>query len=76
MIGHGTGSIPDEFRRIAAGKTCVSGEATVNPHNQTFAVAIQIGIIGALVLWALWIAYLRLFHEQAVGRLARHRCRG
>jgi O-antigen ligase len=35
--------------------------ASVNPHNQTFAVAIQIGLLGALVLWAMWIAHVLLF---------------
>jgi len=66
VIGHGTGSIPEEFRRVATGRTGVSGELTVNPHNQTFGVAIQIGVIGALVLWAMWISHLVLFREQSV----------
>jgi O-antigen ligase len=66
VIGHGTGSIPEEFRRITAGKTGASAEATVNPHDQTFAVAIQIGIVGALVLWAMWIAHLLLFREEGI----------
>ena len=35
--------------------------ATVNPHNQTFAVAIQLGVLGAIVLWAMWLAHLALF---------------
>lgn len=61
VFGHGTGSIPMEFRLIAAEKSGVSGEATVNPHNQSFAVAIQLGFVGALVLWAMWIAHLLLF---------------
>jgi O-antigen ligase len=61
VFGHGTGSIAEEFRLITAGKPGVSGEATVNPHNQTFAVAIQIGVVGALVLWAMWIAHCALF---------------
>lgn len=66
LIGHGTGSIPAEFRKIAAGQTGVSGEVTVNPHNQTFAVAIQIGLVGAVVLWAMWIAHLVLFRSYCL----------
>jgi O-antigen ligase len=66
IIGHGTGSIAEEFRRITAGNTGVSAEATVNPHNQTFAVAIQLGVVGAIVLWAMWIAHLALFRGQSV----------
>jgi O-antigen ligase len=61
IIGHGTGSIAEEFRRITAGKTGASAMPTVNPHNQTFAVAIQLGLLGAIVLWAMWIAHLILF---------------
>jgi len=65
IIGHGTGSITEEFRRITAGKTGVSATPTVNPHNQTFAVAIQLGLVGAIALWAMWIAHLALFTEQS-----------
>ena len=63
-IGHGTGSIAEEFRRITAGKMGVSAMPTVNPHNQTFAVAIQLGLVGVLALWAMWIAHLVLFSGQ------------
>jgi len=66
IIGQGTGSIPDQFRRITAGKTGAAGEATVNPHNQTLGVAIQLGLLGALVLWAMWIAHLLLFRGAGV----------
>jgi O-antigen ligase len=61
VFGHGTGSIPQEFRRITAGETGVAATPTVNPHNQTFAVAIQLGVVGAVVLWAMWIAHVALF---------------
>jgi hypothetical protein len=66
IIGHGTGSIPEEFRRVTAGKAGVAGEATVNPHNQTFAVAIQLGFVGALVLWAMWVAHFLLFRGEGL----------
>ena len=65
VIGHGTGSIAEQFRRVTAGKTGVSAEPTVNPHNQTFAVAIQLGLIGAVALWAMWIAHLALFWSNS-----------
>ena len=39
------------------------GFETSNPHNQTFTVAIQIGLVGAFVLWAMWIAHLLLFRD-------------
>ena len=61
FVGHGTGSITEEFRRAAAGGSGAAGVVTVNPHNQIFAVAIQLGSIGALVLIAMWAAHFMLF---------------
>jgi hypothetical protein len=61
IVGHGTGSISEEFRGITAGKTGASAQRTGNPHNQTSAVAIQLGLVGAAVLWAMWMAHLALF---------------
>jgi hypothetical protein len=60
-IGHGTGSIASEFRRSAVGQTGVTAVASVNPHNQIFAVAIQLGLLGTIVLLAMWIAHYFLF---------------
>jgi hypothetical protein len=61
LIGHGTGTIADQFRRAAVGKTGAVSVASVNPHNQTFAVAIQLGLIGAAFLLAMWAAHFCLF---------------
>ena len=61
VFGHGTGSITALFRQAAVGETGVQGEVSTNPHNMTFAVAIQIGLVGAVVLWAMWLAQLWLF---------------
>ena len=45
VIGHGTGSIAEQFRLVASGDTgSASAVATVNPHNQIFAVAIELGV--------------------------------
>ena len=60
VIGHGTGSIPQQFRRVAIGAGA-SGIESVNPHNQVFAVAIQLGLSGAAILMAMWVAHLALF---------------
>ena len=64
LLGHGTGSIAKEFRAVTAGGSGASAVPTVNPHNQTFAVAIQIGLLGAIVLWSMWIAHFRLFRGE------------
>ena len=64
LIGHGTGSIAEEFREVRSSGNGATAVATVNPHNRTFAVAIQIGLIGAIVLWSMWIAHFRLFRGE------------
>jgi O-antigen ligase len=68
FIGHGTGSIADEFRRAAIGESGAAAIITVNPHNQIFAVAIQLGFVGAAVLVAMWVAHFMLF--RGVGWMA------
>jgi O-antigen ligase len=61
LAGHGTGSITEMFRRAAIGQSGVWAEVPNNPHNQTFAVAIQLGLIGATALWAMWVSHFLLF---------------
>ncbi len=61
IFGNGTGAIRSLFISATAGQTGAAGSATTNPHNQTLAVAIQLGLVGAVVLWAMWIAHLLLF---------------
>jgi O-antigen ligase len=60
LIGHGTGSIREQFRGVVG----TSGPSTIiseNPHQQTLTVAIQLGLLGVIVLYAMWIAHLWLF---------------
>jgi O-antigen ligase len=61
VFGHGTGSIREQFRRAAVDQTGVAAEVSANPHNQILAVAIQLGVVGAALLLAMWIAHLLLF---------------
>jgi O-antigen ligase len=61
VIGHGTGSITDLFRRVALGQSGLQAVVASNPHNQTFAVGIQLGLVGIAVLWAMWLSQLLLF---------------
>ncbi|MGH6727204.1 MAG: O-antigen ligase family protein [Pseudolabrys sp.] len=65
LIGHGTGSIRDQFRRSAVGQTGMAGEAAANPHNQIFGVGIQLGLVGIAVLLAMWCAHLMLFRSAS-----------
>lgn len=66
VIGHGTGSMPELFRRAAENETGAGAVTSVNPHNQFFAVAIQIGLIGGAVLIAMWLAHLALFRGAGI----------
>lgn len=61
VLGHGTGSINPLFRRAAEGETGAAGVAAANPHQQVFAVAIQLGAVGSALLLALWLAHGMLF---------------
>lgn len=66
IVGHGTGSIGEEFRNAALGKTGLASELSQNPHDQIFAVAIQLGIVGAIVLLAMWAAHWMLFAREGL----------
>jgi O-antigen ligase len=60
VIGQGTGTIPALFRRDMTAGTDPQ-RITTNPHNQLLTVAVQLGLIGAVVLVALWVAHFALF---------------
>ena len=70
LIGHGTGSIRDQFRRSVAGRTGVGAMASANPHNQTLAVAVQLGLVGTAVLFAMWLSHLLLFRGEGLAAWA------
>lgn len=61
LAGHGTGSITEMFRNAAMGHSGIWAEVPSNPHNQTFAVAIQLGLLGTMTLWAMWVSHFLLF---------------
>jgi O-antigen ligase len=61
VIGHGTGSIEEMFRRDAAGRSGLAAVITANPHNQTLAIGIQLGFIGIVALFGMWSAHAMLF---------------
>jgi len=60
LIGHGTGSIRAMFAQ-ATGTDAAAEHAASNPHNQVFATAIPLGLMGALLLIAMWTSHVRLF---------------
>ncbi len=61
VMGHGTGSIRDQFGQSAAGRIGMAAEVSANPHNQILAVGIQLGFVGIVLLLAMWISHLALF---------------
>jgi O-antigen ligase len=65
VFGHGTGSTKQLFEREAAGKTGEWANLIRNPHNQTLYVAIQWGLLGCVVLYAMWYFHLALFFERS-----------
>jgi O-antigen ligase len=61
IMGHGTGSTEGLFEQAAVGQTGVAAEIIRNPHNQTLNVAVQWGVLGVIVLYAMWFSHLMLF---------------
>lgn len=67
VIGHGTGATRGLFERAATGDAVsASGRVINNPHNQTLNIAIQWGVVGVLLLYAMWWAHLRLFRGEGL----------
>lgn len=69
LLGHGTGSTQGLFERAAKEPSWVPGARVFpNPHNQTLHVAIQWGIVGVGVLYAIWIFHFQLFCGDGFAR--------
>ena len=66
LLGHGTGSIKRQFERAATVESGLDAEIVSNPHNQTLNVAVQWGLLGIVLLYAMWIAHLRVFAGEGL----------
>ena len=67
IMGHGTGSTRALFEHAATGGSYqASSEVIGNPHNQTLNVAVQWGMIGIVILYAIWILHLLLFRGDGL----------
>jgi O-antigen ligase len=68
VIGHGTGATRTLFGQVAEERIGTSTMVTVvsNPHNQTLNVAVQWGIVGIALLWAMWLVHLLLFRADGL----------
>lgn len=67
VFGHGTGSTRGLFERAKTGPEALAQAQVIsNPHNQTLAFAIQWGVIGVVILYAMWFAHLSLFRGEGM----------
>lgn len=67
FIGHGTGSLRGLFERAANGYTESSnGDIISNPNNQKLNNAVQWGMVGIILLYAMWLAHLLLFRGEGL----------
>jgi O-antigen ligase len=66
IFGHGTGSIRALFEEAAVAQFGAAAEVVGNPHNQTLNVAIQWGLIGIAVLYAMWLVHLLPFRGEGM----------
>jgi O-antigen ligase len=65
FFGHGTGSIRQLYQNVVG----VSGPSTIvtnNPQQQILTVAVQLGLIGVALLFAMWSAHLALFCRRSM----------
>jgi len=66
LVGHGTGSTRGLFEQAAVGQTGAAAEVIGNPHNQTLNAAVQWGLLGVAVLYAMWLVHLLLFRGEGL----------
>jgi O-antigen ligase len=66
VLGHGTGSTQRLFEQAAVGKVGAAADVVRNPHNQTLNVAIQWGVFGVILLYAMWSSHLWLFRGDGL----------
>lgn len=67
LVGHGTGSTRGLFEQAATGGAYqASNEVIGNPHNQTLNVAVQWGVVGIIILYAMWAVHLLLFRGDSL----------
>ena len=64
------GMAPDRsqglFEQAAHGPDWARAQVFANPHNQTLNVAIQWGVVGVVVLYAMWLLHLLLFRGDGL----------
>ncbi|MBR0798226.1 O-antigen ligase family protein [Bradyrhizobium jicamae] len=65
LVGNGTGSTKGLFEQAEHAPGWLAGVRVFpNPHNQTLNVAVQWGVLGIAVLYAMWLLHLLLFRGE------------
>lgn len=67
IIGHGTGSIRPLYQNLEATRPSPLGEAVADPHNQFLHTTLQVGLIGGIILLAMWVFHFRMFTGSDFG---------
>lgn len=68
LLGHGTGSIQPMYQSLEATRPSPYGSATADPHNQTLHTVLQVGLVGGVLLWAMWLTHARLFLGRGIAQ--------
>jgi O-antigen ligase len=66
IFGHGTGSVRGLFEEAAVDQSGAAAEVVGNPHNQTLNIAVQWGVTGIIMLYAMWLLHLLLFRGDGL----------
>ncbi|WP_156435075.1 O-antigen ligase family protein [Bradyrhizobium lablabi] len=67
VIGHGTGSTRRLFEAAATGPAALAQAWVIgNPHNQTLNVAVQWGVVGVVILYAMWFFHFSMFRGEGL----------
>jgi O-antigen ligase len=66
IFGHGTGSVRGLFQEAAVDQSGAAAEVVGNPHNQTLNIAVQWGVTGIIMLYAMWLLHLLLFRGDGL----------
>lgn len=61
LIGHGAGSIRNMYQHYTVTDPNSDINRIANPHNETFRIALQLGALGAAILYGMWAAHARMF---------------
>ncbi|HJZ19580.1 MAG TPA: O-antigen ligase family protein [Bradyrhizobium sp.] len=69
LLGHGAGSIEPLYQSLEATRPSPIGLAVRDPHDQFFAVALQAGLVGGVLLLAMWAVHLMMFTGRDFARV-------